>query len=93
MSDDRYVLTGPLDPGTRGDGPLDPGTRGDRGLGDGVPSAPGTDRTSDRRVTVHEVGPRDGLQAEPTALDAQVKIDFDTALLAAGVIAWAAVSE
>ena len=53
MSDDRYVLTGPLDPGTRGDGPLDPGTRGDRGLGDGVRSAPGTDRTSDRRVTVH----------------------------------------
>ena len=85
MSDDRYVLTGPLDPGTRGDGPLDPGTRGDRGLGDGVPSAPGTDRTSDRRVTVHEVGPRDGLQAEPTPLAADLKIDFAAALLAAGV--------
>src|SRR5699024_3405114 len=55
------------------------------GLGDGVPSAPGTDRTSDRRVTVHEVGPRDGLQAEPTPLDADLKIDFAAALLAAGV--------
>ena len=26
MADDRFVLTGPLDPGTRADGPRDAGT-------------------------------------------------------------------
>src|SRR5690606_21739048 len=76
VADDRFVLTGPLDPGTRADGPLDAGTTAAQA------SAASAD---DRRVIVHEVGPRDGLQAEPTALDAQVKIDFATALLAAGV--------
>ena len=78
-SSDRYVLTGPLDPGTRGDRGLG------SGHGDGVPAATGDRGESDRRVTVHEVGPRDGLQAEPTPLAADLKIDFAAALLAAGV--------
>lgn len=62
MTDDRYVLTGPLDAGTS------------------RPANP-----ADRWVTVHEVGPRDGLQAEPEALPALLKIDLASALLDAGV--------
>ena len=59
MTDDRFVLTGPLDPAAAAAG--------------------------DRWVTVHEVGPRDGLQAEPEALPADLKMDFCAALLDAGV--------
>lgn len=62
MTDDRYVLTGPLDAGTS------------------RPANP-----ADRWVTVHEVGPRDGLQAEPEAVPALLKIDLASALLDAGV--------
>ncbi|WP_245579897.1 hydroxymethylglutaryl-CoA lyase [Brevibacterium album] len=40
---------------------------------------------SGHRVTVHEVGPRDGLQAEPGVLSTALKVEFCTALLAAGV--------
>lgn len=36
-------------------------------------------------VTVYEVGPRDGLQAEPEILDARVKVEFCRRLAAAGV--------
>jgi hydroxymethylglutaryl-CoA lyase len=78
LSSDRYVLTGPLDAGTRGDRDLGGGVPGDAG----ETAAPGS---AARRVTVHEVGPRDGLQAEPTPLAADLKIDFAAALLAAGV--------
>ncbi|GAA4509760.1 hydroxymethylglutaryl-CoA lyase [Brevibacterium yomogidense] len=53
-------------------GPLDAGT-----------SRPAD--SADRWVTVHEVGPRDGLQAEPQALPALLKIDLASALLDAGV--------
>ena len=78
MSDDRYVHR-PADPGTgvTDRGPRHPGCRGSRR----VPRL----QPTDRRVTVHEVGPRDGLQAEPTPLAADLKIDFAAALLAAGV--------
>ncbi|MYM20692.1 hydroxymethylglutaryl-CoA lyase [Brevibacterium sp. 5221] len=40
---------------------------------------------AERAVRVHEVGPRDGLQAEDAPLSAQLKIDFCRRLLAAGV--------
>lgn len=69
MTDDRFVLTGPLDPAGRPDSA----------------SAVPTSVPDDRWVTVHEVGPRDGLQAEPEALPADLKIDFCAALLDAGV--------
>ncbi|CAN5352238.1 hydroxymethylglutaryl-CoA lyase [soil metagenome] len=37
------------------------------------------------RVTIYEVGPRDGLQNEAAALPAEIKIEFITRLLAAGL--------
>ncbi|MGO1398982.1 MAG: hydroxymethylglutaryl-CoA lyase [Brevibacterium yomogidense] len=84
MADDRYVLTGPLGAGVAAPGDVtksgtrpEPGTQGD------AVSQPTA--SADRRVTVHEVGPRDGLQAEPEVLPALLKIDFASALLDAGV--------
>ena len=40
--------------------------------------------TSSRRITVYEVGPRDGLQNEPTPVPASAKVAFINALSAAG---------
>jgi len=40
--------------------------------------------TSSTRITIYEVGPRDGLQNEPTAVPAGAKIAFIDALSAAG---------
>jgi hydroxymethylglutaryl-CoA lyase len=40
--------------------------------------------TSSRRITVYEVGPRDGLQNEPTPVPASAKVAFINALGAAG---------
>ncbi|WP_116953517.1 hydroxymethylglutaryl-CoA lyase [Jiangella endophytica] len=37
------------------------------------------------RVTIYEVGPRDGLQNEATTVPAEVKVEFITRLLAAGL--------
>jgi hydroxymethylglutaryl-CoA lyase len=46
---------------------------------------PVVDPTLPRRVRVYEVGPRDGLQAEPDVLPAHVKVEFCRRLLRAGV--------
>ena len=43
------------------------------------------DTTLPRRVTVHEVGPRDGLQNEQAVVPAEVKAEFVRRLLAAGL--------
>ena len=42
-------------------------------------------RTTERRVTIYEVGPRDGLQNEATAVPTAAKIAFINALAAAGL--------
>ena len=48
---------------------------------------PVADTALPRRVTVYEVGPRDGLQAETEILSAATKIEFCRRLLATGVTA------
>jgi hydroxymethylglutaryl-CoA lyase len=60
---------------------------------DGRPGAPAwhpvpqpvVDPSLPARVRVFEVGPRDGLQAEPEILHAEVKIEFSRRLVASGV--------
>ncbi|WP_291793123.1 hydroxymethylglutaryl-CoA lyase [Brevibacterium sp.] len=65
------------------------GPAGPASAGAGTASAPqlwgASGEVSASRVTVHEVGPRDGLQAEPGVLSTELKIDFCRSLLAAGV--------
>ncbi len=41
--------------------------------------------TADRHVRIYEVGPRDGLQNEPTPVPTEAKVRFVELLVAAGL--------